>query len=123
MKTAKLVLRILLGVGLVIFGLNKFMNFMVPPVSPEMEAFTGAIFETGYLFPLIGVLYILGGILLIFNKYVSLALLVLLPIFVVAFTSHLFLDPAGIGGSAVFLAIIILLMFENKERYKEVLKA
>ena len=123
MKNVKLVLRFLLGIGLVIFGINKFMHFMVPPASPELTAFSGAIAETGYLFQFIGVLYILCGLLLLLNKYVSLALLVLLPIFVVAFTAHLFLDIAGIAGSTIFLTIIIVLMFENKSRYSEVLKA
>lgn len=35
MKNVKMVIRILLGLGMIVFGLNKFLEFMpMPEVSP-----------------------------------------------------------------------------------------
>ena len=48
--------RVLLGLPLVIFGLNGFLNFIPPPPEPLPEkamAFAGALVESGYMMPLI----------------------------------------------------------------------
>lgn len=126
MKTAKLVLRILLGVGLIIFGLNKFMHFMPmePPVegTPMADWFNG-IMATNYLFPLVAIVEITVGLSLLINKFVPLTLVILVPVMLNAFLTHLFLDIPGIGGAAVFLSLNIILMYMSKENYKEILKA
>lgn len=123
MKNVKLVIRILLGAGMVFFGLNKFFNWMIPEVNAEMGTFMGALFSSGFLMELVAVVEIATGVMFLLNKYVPLSLIVLLPVLVIAFLSHLFLDPAGIPGAAMFLLFTILLMIWNKESYKEVLKA
>ena len=124
MKNVKLIVRILLGLGMVVFGLNKFLNFMpMPEVTPEMGSWMGALMATGFIMQLVAVIEIATGLMFLINKYVSLSLVVLLPVMVIAFLSHLVLDIAGIGGSAVFLLFIILMMVWNKESYKDVLKA
>ena len=51
MAKATLIVRILMGAMLIVFGLNKFLQFMsMPPPAPEMGAFMGALFATGYIF-------------------------------------------------------------------------
>ena len=48
------VVRIILAVLLIFFGLNGFFQFMSPPDMPEVAAnFLGALFASGYMFPLI----------------------------------------------------------------------
>lgn len=119
-----MVIQILLGLGMIVFGLNKFLEFMpMPEVSPEMGAWMGAIMATGFVMKLVAVIEIVTGLLILINKYVPLALIVLLPVMVIAFLSHLVLDPIGVPGSAVFLFFIVLLMIWNKASYKDVLKA
>lgn len=124
MKNVKMVIRILLGLGMIVFGLNKFLEFMpMPEVSPEMGSWMGAIMATGFVMKLVAVIEIATGVLILINKYVPLALIILLPVMVIAFLSHLLLDPSGVAGSAMFLLFIILLMIWNKISYKDVLKA
>lgn len=124
MKNVKMGVRILLGVGLIVFGLNKFLNFMpFPPMEPEMGSWMEALMATGFVMPLVAVVETLAGLMLLINKYVPLFLVVVLPIMVIAFLSHLLLDIAGVGGSTIFLLFIILLMMWNKDSYKELLKA
>ena len=48
---------------------------------------------------------------------------VLFPVMLNAFLFHLFLDPSGIAGAAMFLLFNILLMYAHKDAYKGMLKA
>ncbi|MDB9932796.1 hypothetical protein OAD28_08815 [Flavobacteriales bacterium] len=59
-----MVIRILLGLGMIVFGLNKFLEFMpMPEVSPEMGAWMGAIMATGFVMKLVAVIEIVTGLL------------------------------------------------------------
>ena len=51
MAKATVIVRILMGAMLIVFGLNKFLQFMsMPPPAPEIGTFMGALFATGYIF-------------------------------------------------------------------------
>ena len=91
MKKAKVIIRILLGVILVVFGLNKFLQFMpIPPMSVEASAFMAALVESGYILPIVAIVEVITGIMLLFNKYQALALVVLFPVLLNSFLFHLF---------------------------------
>jgi putative oxidoreductase len=117
-------IQVLAGVMLVVFGLNKFLHFipMAQP-APEMGAYLGALAATGFLFPLIAVIEIAAGIAFLINKFVPLLVLFVTPVMLNAFLAHLFLDPAGIGGSAFIMAALFVIIFRHRERFKEVLCA
>lgn len=125
MKTKILLaVQIIVGLLLVVFGLNKFLHFMAnPPVAPEMGMFMGALAKTGYMFPLVGVIQFLAGLAFLLNRYAPLMAIVIVPVMLNAVLAHLFLDPVGIAASAVILLLIIVVMFKNKEAYIAVLKA
>lgn len=123
MKKIALIVRILLGLMMVVFGLNKFLHFMpMPEMSPSMGAFMGALMDTGYLMMVVAFLEIAGGVLLLINKKIAIALLLLFPVMINAFLAHLFLDPAGIGGSLIAVVMIIFLFFNNKKSFDPILK-
>ncbi|MFT5252829.1 MAG: putative oxidoreductase [Flavobacteriales bacterium] len=118
MKKAKLIIRILFGLMLVIFGLNKLLPFMPMPPMPEAAGvFMGALVKSGYLMVVVALVEIAAGVLLLINKYQSLALVIVFPVILNAFLFHLFLDLAGIGGAALAMAMNIFLFFANKESY------
>ncbi|MES2570286.1 MAG: DoxX family protein, partial [Verrucomicrobiota bacterium] len=69
--------RFLMGFLFFVFGLNGFLNFIPPPSTPMPDgvmAFSAALMNTGYMFPLIKGTELLGGILLLMNRFVPLAL-------------------------------------------------
>ncbi len=75
-STISKVLRYVLGVAMLIFGANKFVGFMPKPeLSEKAGIFMGALADSGYIFPILGVFYIIIGLLLALNKAVPLALL------------------------------------------------
>src|SRR5262249_40304836 len=57
--------RVLLGVVMLLTGLNKIFWFApMPHMSPALTAFMGALKETGYFLPFIGIVESTGGALL-----------------------------------------------------------
>ena len=123
-KKVYLGVRLVAGLMLVVFGSNKFLGFIdMQPGTLEMGAFMMALFKSGYLMKLVAVVEIVAGLSFLANKYTALMAVVLMPVMLNAFLVHLFLDPAGIAGAAVLLVFTILIMIENKARYKEILKA
>ena len=73
--------RTLLGLVFVVFGLNFFFHFLpMPPMEGAPAAFMGALFATGYMFPLIKGTEVVAGAMLLGNRFVPLALTLLAPI-------------------------------------------
>jgi uncharacterized membrane protein YphA (DoxX/SURF4 family) len=124
MKKAKLVVRVLLGVVLIIFGMNKFLQFMpLPPMSLAATDLMTALVDSGYIMVIVAIVEVVTGILILLNKYLALALVILFPILLNAFLFHLFLDLPGIGGASFAILMNVFLIFVNKKKYSELLKA
>jgi len=112
-------MRILLGAILVVFGLNKFLSFIPAPELPENAAnFINSLASTGYVLQVVGVIEILIGLLLLLNKWVAFALVVLVPISVNIFLFHLFLDIPGISGALLVAIFNGILMYKLWPKYK-----
>lgn len=106
----KLVLgaRVILGGLFVVFGLNFFFPFMAtPPSTPEGGQFLGALFSTGYMFPLIKITEIVAGVLILSGIAVPLGLILLSPIVVNIFAFHTILSP----DPALPLVLVALMLF------------
>jgi len=116
--------QIVSGLLLVLFGLNGFLQFLaMPPSNDVMSAFTYAVYNTGYIFPLMAFVMLLAGISFIINKYTALTAVLVLPFILNAFLAHIFLDMNGIAPSAFILFALILVMFKNKTSYALIFKA
>ena len=113
MRRAPTVARLVLGAILLVIGLNGFLDlFAVPPLSPRGGAFLGALGETGYLLTLVLAVEVAVGGLLLANRFVPLALVVLAPVAVNIALYHVFLDrgmPSVIVGLLVFVLNVVLL--------------
>ena len=113
------ILRVILGLGLVIFGLNKFFGFMPTPLLPEdATSFMSSLQATGYVLPAVGFLEIVIGLMLLVNKAVAFALLLLAPISINILLFHLFLDMTGIAGAIVIAVINVILIYKHWKVYK-----
>ena len=76
MNTVNTVARYVLGLAMLVFGANKFLHFMPNPELPaEAGAFLGALDGSGYIFPILGVAYLIAGLCLVLNKAVPFALM------------------------------------------------
>ena len=116
-----LVLRILLGLFVIVFGLNKFLSF-IPMEAPtgDAAAYFGALISSKTLM-LVAIVEIVAGLALIFNKFGALLALILMSVSVNAFLFHAVLDPGAIGGAVVLLLLNIAVLYGYKDRYKDLL--
>lgn len=115
--------RLLLGLVFVVFGLNFFFNFIPQPEhAGEAGVFLGALFATGYMFPLIKVTEIVAGLMLLTNRFVPLALLLLAPVLVNIVAFHAVLEPAGLGMGLALTALELGLAYAYRDAFKPVLR-
>jgi len=116
-----MVLRILLGLFVLVFGLNKFLQFMpMPELSADAGAYFGALINSKTMI-LVALVEIVAGLALIFNKFGALFALILMSISLNAVLFHAVLDPGGIGGAVVLLILNIAVLFGYKDKYQELL--
>ena len=114
-----MVLRILLALILIVFGANKFFDFMPHMEMPKAAGdFMMAMMATGYMLKLVGATEVFVGLLLLINKKVPLALVIIAPVALNMILFHIFLAPAGIVPAAVVTIITIILMYANWKKYK-----
>ena len=110
MKTASTIARYLSGVIFLVFGLNGFLHFIpLPPPSGVAGQFMGALFVSHYL-TLIFALQVIGGVLLLANRYVPLALAILAPVIVNILSFHALMAPSGLP-LALFVTVLWALVF------------
>jgi len=82
-----------------------------------------ALFMTGFIFPIVAAIQIIAGLSFIVNKFTAFTAILIMPVMINAFLAHLFLDPAGMGGSLFLVIAIIIVMIRYKNRYKEIFQA
>ena len=110
MKTASTIARYLAGGIFLVFGLNGFLHFIpLPPPSGVAGQFMGALFVSHYL-TLIFALQVIGGVLLLANRYVPLALAILAPVIVNILSFHALMAPSGLP-LALFVTVLWALVF------------
>jgi len=114
--------RIFLGLVFTVFGLNFFLHFLpMPPAPPRAAAFAGALFASGYLFPLLKATEVVAGLLLLGGLFVPLTLAVLAPIIINIVGFHLFLEPSGLPLPLVVLAAELCLAWSYRSAFAPML--
>ena len=119
-----LIVRVVFGLLFVVFGLNGFLSFIpLPQPTPEAGEFLGALFKTGFIFPVIKTIEILVGLALLANRFTSIAQVVLAPILTVITLHNFILDPSGIGMSTALVIMFGFLVYNHKDNYKQLFEA
>ncbi len=110
---------ILFGLLMVNSGLNKFLNYMpMPEISPEMMTVLMAFSTTKWIFPLVGIAEIIGGILIAIPRYRALGAIIIFPVMVGILVHHAVHDFAGIGFGLLLFAINLWIILENREKFQ-----
>ena len=115
MKVAVLIARNLLGLIFLVFGLNGFFHFIpMPPPSGLAGQYIGALFVSHALVGIF-LLEITGGMLLLANRFVPLALVLLGPVLVNILIFHFLMAPAGLP-LALLTTLLWLIVFAEVRR-------
>jgi putative oxidoreductase len=106
MKIVALIARILLGLVFFVFGLNGFLNFIPQPPLPTGLAgqFVTVLVQSHYVL-FVSAIQVVGGVLLLVNRYVPLALVLLGPVIVNILLFHVLLNRTGLV-VAIIVAIL-----------------
>jgi putative oxidoreductase len=108
MKITSLIARYLLGFIFFVFGLNGFLHFIPSPPPPGVAGqFFGALFVSHYLV-VVFLLQLIPAVLLLINRYVPLALVMLGPVIVNIFLFHAFMAPSGLPLALVVVVLWLL---------------
>jgi putative oxidoreductase len=124
MKTTSIVARYLLGLMFTVFGLNGFLNFIhqPPPTNPLALQFFGAIVASHFAaFFFAGQVF--GGLLLLFGRFVPLALTLLAAELYNILAFHLTMSPGTIAPALVACVLWILVFLQYRESFKGIFSA
>ncbi len=123
-KKILFVVSLLFGLMFINSGLNKFFNYM--PISKDMPEnmmkLMGAIKEIGWLFPLVAVAEIIGGVLFITNKFRALGAIIIFPVLIGILLTHILIAPSGLPLALVLFGIELWVIIENREKYLHMIK-
>jgi len=118
------IVRVLLGVAFLVFGLNGFLNFIPAPkdLPPDIITVTTGLVKGGYMTVVSGA-EIIGALLLLTNRFVPLALAILAPIIVGILTFHIAIALPTIVPGIVVLVMELYLAWAYRGAFRPMLRA
>ena len=121
LRNKKLVrtVQVILGIYLVFIALSGFFQLLPPPQFNEAATvFFGALFNTGYILPIMQIIFLISGLMFIFDKWSAFGAIILAPITLNILAFHLFLDVMGWWMALIFAIFHIYLLIIHWPRYK-----
>jgi putative oxidoreductase len=124
MKKAAAVPRVLLGLIFVFFGSNHLHAFLPsgPPQTGPAGEFTHALTVTHYL-SIVGLCEVIPGLLLLINRFVPLALLILGPVIVNILLSGFLMAPLGLPAGIVVAVLWAVVFWQVRGAFAVVFRA
>jgi len=123
-RIGPMIARLLLGLVFFVFGLNGFLHFIPQPKElPEgVASLMGAFIKSGYMFPFVFGTQLLVGVLLLLNRFVPLALVLLAPVLLHILLFHIFLEPKGLPPGVVATLLELYLAWSYRDAFRPLLK-
>ena len=123
MKIALTIARYLLGVMFTVFGLNGFLHFLKqPPPTGVAAQFGGALYAAHYWEPVFA-LQLLGGLILLSNRYVPIGLVLLGPVIANILLYHVLMDPKGIAPGLVAFVLWLAVFYSVRSAFAGIFAA
>jgi uncharacterized membrane protein YphA (DoxX/SURF4 family) len=121
---ATTIVRVLLGLMFLVFGLNAFLNFMPAPkdLPPDIITVSTGLMKGGYM-AVASATEIIVAVLLLANRFVPLALVLLAPIVAGILTFHIAIAPATIVPGIVVLVMELYLAWAYRGVFRPMLRA
>lgn len=93
LKAAKITSRFLLMSVLLLASGDLFFRYLEPPEpSQKAQELLFSLYDTGYILPTIGFVFLVSALLLLFDRTVGLALVMIAPVSVNLILYHIFLN-------------------------------
>ncbi|HEY4323214.1 MAG TPA: hypothetical protein VGN20_04490 [Mucilaginibacter sp.] len=119
MKVTVLICRLLLGFLYLVFGLDYYLHFI--PYQPLHTGVPGALVAglkgTGYIYPMMKILQIAGGLSFLLNRYAPFFAVVVFPMSLNVLLFHTILVPSGWYMGVLLIVPNLLLGYGYREYY------
>ncbi|MEM1182251.1 MAG: DoxX family membrane protein [Acidobacteriota bacterium] len=113
--------RLFLGLTLVVFGVNPWLQFLpLPDLNEAAGAFFAAM-ASSYLLTFVKITEVVGGLLLLAGRFVPLALIILAPVMLNILGFHLFLDTTGLVLALLLTGLQVFLAWAYRDAFTGVL--
>ena len=123
MKVLTIIVRSLLGLTFVVFGLNAFLQFIpLPPPQGLAGDFMKALLVSHYYY-VVAILQIAGGAICLLGRFVPLGLTLLCPVIVNILLFHIFLEPSGLPLAVVVSVLALFLLWAYRQSFGGLFKA
>lgn len=117
------IVRTLMGLAFTAFGIMGLFHLAPQPkdLPKAVMDFMSAMNNTHYFFPLLFGTQLLVGLMLLFNLFAPLALVLIMPVLVNIILYHIFLQPEGIVPGAILMLIELYLAWVYRKAYRPLL--
>jgi putative oxidoreductase len=118
MKVFTIIARLLLGLIFVVFGSNAFLHFLPMPPPPQglVGDYLRVFVASGYIY-VIGAMQIVGGLLLLIERFVPLGLTILAAIIFNILVFHALMAPEGFAPGLVVTALELFLLWRYRAAF------
>lgn len=123
MKIAVLIARNLLGLLFVVFGLNGFLHFLPQPPSTGLALQFQMALGAAHYFEPVFALQLLGGVILLANRYVPIGLVLLGPVIANILLFHILMEPKGIPPGLLALVLWLIVFYSVRSAFAGVFAA
>ena len=121
MKTVTAIIRILIGLLLLSVSLAYFLKLMPEPVTQgDFKAFQVGLVPSTYLMPIAKSIELACGIAFIFDRFVTLASILVLPIILNILFVDYFLTPQALPISIFLFLGNFFLIYKHWNNYKSI---
>ena len=121
MKIVVLIARILLGLIFFVFGLNGFLHFIPATLPPGMAGqFLTALVASHYSY-LVFAVQLIAGVLLLANRFVPLALVLLGAQIANILAFHITMAPESAAPAVVAAILWLIVVYDVREALKPLL--
>jgi len=112
--------QIIFGIVLIIFALNLLFQFMPgPQFGDDGNNFLGALAASGYIFQVMALIWIVGGLFFILDKFSPLGAVIIFPISLNIILFHLFFNEfASIPVGLIIFLVNIYLLYVHWNIYR-----
>lgn len=117
-------MRVILGIALLVFGLDKFFAF-VPHghvMTEELMAAYHGLMANKFILPTVGVVETISGIILISGRYVTIALAAMVPIVFGILGFHFAVDLDGIIPGLIVATMHVYLILYRRSAIANLIK-
>lgn len=120
--------RVLLGLLFLVSAVDGFWwlatgtHLIHPPTSTRGVAFEEALQASGFLWPLLKTVNLVGALSLLSNIAPALGLALIAPVMTVIVLFHLVLNPQGLPVAVILVVLGSLLVWAYRDRYAAMLR-